>query len=1520
MNSQGPIRRVQCAVLLLLLSATASGQIASALSPKFDPTRNRRDATKFRQALAAGDIETQIAIARTETSFRDPFLIAHELLLDGFGSEGPGEAGDPSLAATTLAGYAQAWDCNRPLLPLVERWKGSSGKARGRWQRLDREARQLRKLNDSGQFAQVIEATGDAEPPVEGIYVIAATLIERERARALRGLERFDAAREASERVAAIARRIGWSSMQVEALAWAAYALVRQARHEEALVVLGRITEMPRSTRAYPPLPIVVAWFCRVGAARAEARRWLATTVRGDGGTLELPNDEVCDPFLFAEALLRREYANEPGARAAVDRLLALTDGEGRARAVRIAIEKARKPSQDAQEIFRDLASHEEGIASGLGVETWAELATRTAAALKRVGEQEGPRPTVARLHAQLAILQFACGKDTNARDALRDAAARAEAIGWTPMRLATLRLAAIVDFLIDRPRYHERCATILEVAESAELATADARADLGEALLTLGRTRDARPHLAEATRMLTAAEPSARALQLVDGLVVGRATTPSRPLLSMALRNLAYCLIHARRHEAAIRALERARTIAEDDGDRLALPRLVYTLAICHGAIGQRDRAASLRREAHALAVEVGDLAQQAVFASAAGDLAARRRRYEEARSHFATARDLYARVGERARLVSVKSKLGRCEVELDRPEAALELLTGARDELVAIKNRYEAAIALGNLGTAYAKLGEFDRAIEHLETAEGELRALGNRRRADLTRRRLAEACYDAGLLEKAIDLFATLAEGRSDAAIRARRYIGLSLANLERYAEGIGILERAIDEAKARGQSGSAAVILNNLGGVLINTGQLGRAWDCYQEVLSMRHGEPWRHVPGWAHIGLARILGHRGDLDAALDHCQRSKRIFEAAKDRGGNREALRVLARLLLARGEHEDALSRFSECRELSLRAGRRGHAAVRLLDIGTVLAAMGRSSEALDTYEQALSEARECGEGYAHLRFLALGGIAAMHAKEGRNEEAVRRIRECLAIRAPFGVGYAEEEAFELNEDLRDVADVGLVALSQRVAEDAQANVAETAFALIETSRAIVLAERLGARETLLRRQLSPELHQRYRLARAKVKVLSARLATHADDERDPERERRIRVRLSAAYDALERVNADIERTAAGTASLTRPNTPSLSRFRATLSENRVFVHYVITRAGSWIDARAFALATTRDTSSLIDLGPAKPIREAVDAYMELLANTGGTARQKLERRLATRLYERLVRPIEAVRGRRSSLVISPEGELAFLPFGALIHEVEGKSARLIEECSISYQPSATVFTALLDTAAERPSGSGFLGLGDPVYTVDSKQEPPPFDPSVEARGGRPLARLPHSGTEVQRVGDFFEADERTVLLRDRASIAGLRKALDAVDGHLACIHIACHGHVDTRRPRLTGLFLSGPELLPLQELYEMRLPADLAVLSACGTNRGAIRRGEGVVGLVRGFFFGGAPRVVVTNWRVDDKSTSALMVSFYRHMLEKGHSAAAALRAAQIEMLRTDGDDSDPHHWAPFVLWGLD
>jgi CHAT domain-containing protein len=143
--------------------------------------------------------------------------------------------------------------------------------------------------------------------------------------------------------------------------------------------------------------------------------------------------------------------------------------------------------------------------------------------------------------------------------------------------------------------------------------------------------------------------------------------------------------------------------------------------------------------------------------------------------------------------------------------------------------------------------------------------------------------------------------------------------------------------------------------------------------------------------------------------------------------------------------------------------------------------------------------------------------------------------------------------------------------------------------------------------------------------------------------------------------------------------------------------------------------------------------------------------------------------------------------------------------------------------------------------------------------------------------------------------------------------------------VHFATHGFLNSRHPELSGIVLSlidedgRPQdgFLRLNDLYNLKLGADLVVLSACQTALGKQVKGEGLVGLTRGFFHAGAPRVIATLWSVRDEATAALMARFYRTLLRDGQSPSAALRAAQVSLWKEPRWRA-PYYWAGFTFQG--
>jgi CHAT domain-containing protein len=160
----------------------------------------------------------------------------------------------------------------------------------------------------------------------------------------------------------------------------------------------------------------------------------------------------------------------------------------------------------------------------------------------------------------------------------------------------------------------------------------------------------------------------------------------------------------------------------------------------------------------------------------------------------------------------------------------------------------------------------------------------------------------------------------------------------------------------------------------------------------------------------------------------------------------------------------------------------------------------------------------------------------------------------------------------------------------------------------------------------------------------------------------------------------------------------------------------------------------------------------------------------------------------------------------------------------------------------------------------------------------------------------------------------------------ASKQTAMSAQLVQYAIVHFATHAILDDKHPELSGIVLSlvneqgqlQDGFLTLHDIYNLSLPVDLVVLSACRTGIGKEVKGEGLIGLTRGFMYAGAARVLASLWKVDDEATAELMSRFYRHLLKERMPAAAALRMAQIEIMQAREQWRAPYYWAGFVLQG--
>lgn len=320
----------------------------------------------------------------------------------------------------------------------------------------------------------------------------------------------------------------------------------------------------------------------------------------------------------------------------------------------------------------------------------------------------------------------------------------------------------------------------------------------------------------------------------------------------------------------------------------------------------------------------------------------------------------------------------------------------------------------------------------------------------------------------------------------------------------------------------------------------------------------------------------------------------------------------------------------------------------------------------------------------------------------------------------------------------------------------------------------------------------------------------------------------------------------------------------------------------------------------------------------------------------------LGNQLYSSLIAPVAQELKGIQKLYIIPDGILNYLPFEALLtKQVNNRSAidfarlpYLIRDFEIGYNSSARFLIA--GEAAETSNRDGLFAGWAPVFADKTPHGNVVLSAALKSnadRGekkttrsitvdGERFTELKESENEVKSILALFEAQRRPArVFLHRAASESEIKSQNAVSYRF--IHIATHGLINEDQPELSGIIFAAPDssssedgVLYAGEVYNLRLNADLVVLSACQTGLGTIAKGEGILGLTRGFMYAGARNVLVSLWRVADKSTSDLMVQFYRNIL-KGRPYSAALRDAKLSMIKGK-KYAHPVEWSPFVLTG--
>ena len=391
--------------------------------------------------------------------------------------------------------------------------------------------------------------------------------------------------------------------------------------------------------------------------------------------------------------------------------------------------------------------------------------------------------------------------------------------------------------------------------------------------------------------------------------------------------------------------------------------------------------------------------------------------------------------------------------------------------------------------------------------------------------------------------------------------------------------------------------------------------------------------------------------------------------------------------------------------------------------------------------------------------------------------------------------------------------------------------------------------------------------------------------------------------------------------------------------------------------------DERSYLWVVTSDSIDSYELPKSQTINDAARAFYKSISTLPTSATKKEYATATQTLSDILLKPAATHLQNNKRLLIVGDGILQYIPFAAL-SVVSGQSSvaktksmdngrrttdnkPLVVNHEIISWPSASTIAVLRDEKNVRPKNAKeILVVADPVFeasdlrlkkdtqtsnetkTVAANKDRAlqsflrtlSNEPNVES--AQPIPRLSYTRREALSIAALVSKTQSKIYLDFDANYAN---ATDAEAGQYRFIHFGTHGLLNSEQPELTGILFSivdekgNPQpqsLLRLGEVYNLKLPVELVVLSGCQTALGKDVRGEGLVGLTRGFMYAGSPRVVASLWKVDDAMTAEVMKHFYQAMLgAKRLAPAAALRQAQKEMLK---QKIEPFYWAAFIMQG--
>ena len=862
-------------------------------------------------------------------------------------------------------------------------------------------------------------------------------------------------------------------------------------------------------------------------------------------------------------------------------------------------------------------------------------------------------------------------------------------------------------------------------------------------------------------------------------------------------------------------------------------------------------------------------------------------------------------------------------------------------------LHNRELEAAALNNLGEALYGLGDVPKAQEHEQQSLAIWRGLNNARGQGISSISLGYTYKNLGQPEQAERSFAealSLARQAADLSLECQALIAIGNINrktgnnqtsLQSYTAAKSIAERIGDQT-------AQAIVQGGLGSIYFEMGDERQALPYIEEATKLmeRNNKLWGAAEGKLQLGrLRRSLGNHGE---AIQYLNESLELFTSLRMPRLQSTALRELGLVYDQVGDNKKAIESYNRALKL-MRANEDQREAAYLLNyLGNSCEKLKETDRGLHYYREALPLSQRSSDpvGEALIR----NNLAHLERDRGNLSEARREVEAALAIVESQRTKVTSQDLrASYFATIRNTYELYINILMQLHKQHPTAGHDKAAFAVSEKARARSFLESLSEARANVRDGVDPALLAKERELSDAINT-KAQLQVQMYMARQSEEAERICKELDLLVAQLAQLRDQIRQVSPHVATLSLPELLKLEEVQQRLLDDEtVLLEYVLG------DDRSYVWLVTRTSFSSYELPARAEIETSAKKLHNLIASrqmiygestAARTARQAQVDAgvpMETSVLSRLILGPLAGKFEKRRLLIVPDGALQYISFAALTDPDTGKL--LLASHEILNEPSASTLALLQTKAAGRkPALKSVAVLADPVFEIDdprvnrnsprTAQAPSIHDVHRALRDmgispdGVQIPRLLASGAEAEQI--IAAAPWRSAL-KAVGFAANRERVLSPELANYRIVHFATHGIVNSERPELSGIVLSLFDndgnsqngFLRLHDIYSMNLPADLVVLSACSTGLGKEVRGEGLIGLTRGFMYAGASGVIASLWKVDDDATAELMKHFYDALFQKGMTPAAALRDAQLTLSQNKRWES-PYYWAGFVIQG--